>query len=379
MEELLRKNEQSPEFQFHVYSPADSEAEKAATCYDFSKFHFIDKFPYGIHGKIKRLLQKIINRIDSNHFHNSYIDRLIVELRKIYTPGMLLVVENGFVYSLPLREAFPDARIILHLHNDWVNPETRYRHSLLRAIDQFWAVSNYIEKRILSCGNTDVKLLYNGVSDRFYEPADQHRLNELRLKLGIHPQLRVILFAGRLCQQKGVQKLVEAYTKLKEENILLLILGGIFYTDNTPNKYVTILYEMCKKSPNPIRFTGYIPYEQIPLYYQLATFCVMPSEFEEPFGMVAVEALACGVPIIATKAGGLPEIITEECGILIDNDDHVTENLIPVMKMLLKEEKLLHEMKIFARKRAQKFTSSVMFTEFCKLLHNACNRDDSVL
>ena len=105
----------------------------------------------------------------------------------------------------------------------------------------------------------------------------------------------------------------------------------------------------------------------------------MPSEFEEPFGMVAAEALACGIPVIATKAGGLPEIVTEECGILIENDDHVTENLVPAMKKLLRNKVLLQQMKTAARKRALKFTSSAMFAEFRKLLHEACNLENSVL
>ena len=374
-EELLRRNELNPEFHFMVYTPTDPEAAKVASQYEHSEFHFISRSCNGIGEQVEYGLRRFTNRFNRNHFHDPYIDHVVAELRKIYTPGMILIVEHASLFTLPLREAFPEAKIILHLHNDWVNVDSVYCRPIVRAVNQFWAVSKYIKKRTLTCGDSDVRLLYNGVEERFYTPADVNSLNDLRKKLGISPQTRVILFAGRLNREKGIRKLVEAYGKLEKENILLLILGGINYMDNTMTGYAKALYEECAKSPNPIQFTGYIPYESIPLYYRLAKVCVMPSEFEEPFGMVAAEALACGVPVIATKAGGLPEIITPDCGILIENDAHVTENLIPAMEKLLNEQEVWARMKVAAEIQARKFTSSARFAEFCKLLNDACRQE----
>lgn len=91
--------------------------------------------------------------------------------------------------------------------------------------------------------------------------------------------------------------------------------------------------------------------------------------------MVVVEVLACEVSLIATKAGNLPEIIATDCGILVENDAHVAENLISAMEKILNNHAVWERMKVAAGVRACKFTSSARFAEFCKLLNDACRQE----
>ena len=78
--------------------------------------------------------------------------------------------------------------------------------------------------------------------------------------------------------------------------------------------------EICEVLGNHCYHAGVVNPANMHQYYPLADLVVVPSEFEEPFGMVAIEAMSCGTPVLATRRGGLPEIITNDVtGFLLDD------------------------------------------------------------
>ena len=75
-----------------------------------------------------------------------------------------------------------------------------------------------------------------------------------------------------------------------------------------------------------IVFTGFIHNSELPKYYQLGDIAVLPSLWEEPAGLTIIEAAACGIPVITTKKGGIPEYLGSE-GIYVDVDDRIIDSL----------------------------------------------------
>ncbi len=141
-----------------------------------------------------------------------------------------------------------------------------------------------------------------------------------KLKLGSHE--RVILYVGRFDERKGIETLVKACLLLKEkdvQNLKLIIVGGS--SDDMPDgderKRIENLVDQLGLQESTI-FAGRIGHDVLPLYYTAADVCVIPSHYE-PFGLVAIEAMACGVPVVASNVGGLKfTIIPEETGLLVE-------------------------------------------------------------
>jgi D-inositol-3-phosphate glycosyltransferase len=142
-----------------------------------------------------------------------------------------------------------------------------------------------------------------GVNPDLFKPMAK---NKARRQLGLNHQ-KVILFVGRIEPLKGLEQLVQAFTLMKEEKPpLLMIVGG----DDHSQGQIQTLKRMAKDLhvENRVTFVGSVAQEKLPLFYSAADICAIPSHYES-FGMVALESLACGTPIVATNVGGMKRIV----------------------------------------------------------------------
>jgi glycosyltransferase involved in cell wall biosynthesis len=148
-----------------------------------------------------------------------------------------------------------------------------------------------------------------------------------RSAIGIPYDSFVLVYSGRLTEEKGVLQLVHAVQKLDNiSNIRLLILGGGSYGDNLQQTAFTKKLEEETVSLNgKAFFTGYINYANIPAYLKIADLAVVPSIWDEPFGLTVVEAMAAGLPLITTRSGGNPEIC-ENIATIVEREN-IVDNL----------------------------------------------------
>jgi glycosyltransferase involved in cell wall biosynthesis len=139
----------------------------------------------------------------------------------------------------------------------------------------------------------------------------------------------VILFVGRLDSNKGLTVLLEAYGRLKEsaKDVSLCIVGK----DLNMGKEIHRIVE--KDGLEDVVIAGQVDKEMLLSFYSCADMLVLPSSYEA-FGMVLIEAMAKGVPVIGTNVGGIPEVLDDDrCGLMVPYGD--SEALSGAMERLL--------------------------------------------
>ncbi|MBD2520436.1 SUMF1/EgtB/PvdO family nonheme iron enzyme [Nostoc sp. FACHB-973] len=191
-----------------------------------------------------------------------------------------------------------------------------------------------------------------------------------RAELGIDKEAKVVLYVGRFDQRKGIETLVRAVneSELRDSKNLKLIIGG----GNTPGNSDGIERDRIEQIVNELgmsdftTFAGRLSQDILPTYYAAADVCVVPSHYE-PFGLVAIEAMASGTPVVASDVGGLQfTVIPEETGLLAPPQD-VTAFATAIDRILLNPE-WRDELGKTGRKRViSKFSWDVTADQLSKL------------
>lgn len=177
-------------------------------------------------------------------------------------------------------------------------------------------------------GNLDVEVIPYGLDTEAFQPRDRFLARQM---LGVPAEARVLLFVAQWLgdSYKGMATLVEALERLKHDrDLFLLVLGR---------------GEAVEKCQIPSRFLGSISEdERLSLVYSAADLFLLPS-LEDNFPNTALEALACGLPVVGSNVGGIPEIVREaETGVLFERGN--AEALAQAIQRVLPEHEQLHRM-----------------------------------
>jgi D-inositol-3-phosphate glycosyltransferase len=186
-----------------------------------------------------------------------------------------------------------------------------------------------------------------GVDTLWFRPMKRDRV---RCKLGLPDDEPIVLFVGRIEPLKGIDVLIEAAARV-DGSFRLLVVGGDG-KDVGRKEGLTDLARDLGLSDR-VTFFDAVPHADLPLYYNAADICVVPSYYES-FGLVAVEAMACGVPVVASRVGGLREtVIDGRTGYLVPwrCPDPFAERL----ELLLSNEPLRRKLGREARAAAERF------------------------
>jgi D-inositol-3-phosphate glycosyltransferase len=162
-----------------------------------------------------------------------------------------------------------------------------------------------------------VEIVPPGVDHDLFSPG-QRRTARSALRLGDGP---VLLFVGRIQPLKGADVAIDALARLSRHEPTLLIVGGPSGPEGEAELARLRRLAVSHGVEERVRFIAPQPHERLATYYRAADVCLVPSH-SESFGLVALEAAACGTPVIAASVGGLPSIVADgSTGFLVDGRD----------------------------------------------------------
>jgi D-inositol-3-phosphate glycosyltransferase len=194
----------------------------------------------------------------------------------------------------------------------------------LETVDRVVATSPQEEAHMRSLVSTkgNVDIIPCGTDTRAFGTVD--RLTA-RQQLGIAPEEKVVLYVGRFDPRKGIETLVRAIGRAElrdHPGLKLMIAGGSRpgEKDGFERERIEGIVAELGLSDRTV-FPGRLDHTQLPAYYAAADVCVVPSHYE-PFGLVAIEAMASGTPVVASDVGGLQyTVVPEETGLLAPPQD----------------------------------------------------------
>ncbi len=244
-------------------------------------------------------------------------------------------------YDLPvalLSAHFSKAKVIFGSGGTEFFPGYKY---LAKKVDHFFSCSEFNASQIKEYCGLEPYVLHNGVNTELFRPLSP----EVKIRQGLHisDADSVVMSACRLVGWKGINYAIKAVAELvgKGHSLKYLIAG-----DGEERGKLEALAKESDISDRVI-FLGSMQNSELPLYYSFADIAVFPSVADETFGISIAEAMACGVPVVTTRVGGIPEVVTEGTGILAPPRD--AHSLAEAMESLLVDNVLREKTGAMAR------------------------------
>ena len=223
----------------------------------------------------------------------------LIEAGDPYTPG-LAALRAGARLGVPvIGFCHTDLAALAALHfGDWAEKPVRHRWAkIYNQFDRVVAPSRYIAQRLAEAGVEGATALPLGVDVQQFNPGHADRAG-LRRRLGLAADRRLLVFAGRPAREKKIEVLVEAAARLGDPYTLLLV-GAAAPDAGAPENLLCLPYEADAGA-----------------LARLLASCdaFVHANDAEPFGLITLEAMACGLPVVGVGSGGLAETVDEAVG-----------------------------------------------------------------
>ena len=282
-------------------------------------------------------------------------------------PPDLIVAEGGTLTQCSaISRMFGRNRCLAHLHG-----QTACSHTMDEIYGGILALSEFIRDDYLRTSSLDRQrayILHNCIDTTLFTPGPAD--TALRASLGFAPGDFVVLFCGRLEPDKGIHKLLEAIAALDDPAVKLLIVGSPFFGRTQQSPFLHKLEQQAHALGGRVKFTGYVPNDRLPEYYRLADLVCVPTLVEEAAGLVGLEAMGCGRPVLATRSGGMPEYLAGSQAVLVDRGPELAAQLSWAIRMLREHPDLCTQMGAAGAKAAQKFSAPTFYAEFVRIVYD---------
>ncbi|MDR2594678.1 MAG: glycogen synthase [Fibromonadaceae bacterium] len=236
--------------------------------------------------------------------------------------------------------------------------------SAYKSADGVIAVSKDMKQDVIELYGVDenkVRVIYNGIDPDFYRPIFDEAILK---KHGIDPHRPFVLFVGRITRQKGISQLIQAIPQI-DKSAQIVLCAGAPDTPELAEECKNLIAHASEKRDGIIWIQEMMHHKELRIIYSHATVFATPSLYE-PFGIINLEAMACGTPVVGSAVGGIPEIIVEgETGFLVElehksptdfspkNPEKFQSNFAEKLNTLLTNPSLTEKMGKEARKRAE--------------------------
>jgi len=158
-----------------------------------------------------------------------------------------------------------------------------------------------------------VHVVYNGIDVTQWAPLED---DEAARALGLDPTRRSVVFVGRITRQKGLPYLLRAVERLPDD-VQVVLCAGAPDTAEIMAEVTGLVERLRERRSGIVWIDRHLPREELRVLLTAATTFVCPSVYE-PLGIVNLEAMACGAPVVGTATGGIPEVVVDgETGVLV--------------------------------------------------------------
>jgi spore coat protein SA len=250
---------------------------------------------------------------------SAYLRNVLLALRR--GSYDLIQVDNRPHYAAAIKAAFPHTPVALFLHSlTFVSPPqiSAERAAALLAKPDFVVANSAslykeLSQRYPKCRRS-LRKVWLGVDAERFRPPSVEEKRRMKQRYGLDGSFTV-LFVGRVIPRKGIPVLLKAMRHVRRSvpNAKLVIAG------TGKASYLRKLKGQARKLRVPAVFTGLLSHKSIHRIYRLADCFVCPSQRHEAFGLVNVEAMACGVPVVASRIGGIGEAVQDgKSGFLVN-------------------------------------------------------------
>jgi spore coat protein SA len=272
-------------------------------------------------------------------------DRRAAGLIRRISPD-LVHVHNRPLLALNLKTWFPRLPVLLHMHNIYsiLGKRERPAPDTPIPVDAFLACSNFVleqERQRLGNGAKAHYVVYNGVDPAAFAPWWKRgaEVKTVRRQYGLGDE-PVVLFAGKIRESKGVGLLMAAMRRVwaRLPQAALALAGGTEFGRGRTGRetpFFRQFREQVARAPGRVLLTGFVPHEDMARTYLLGDVFAAPSQKPEGMPLVLLEAAACGLPIVTTRMGGIPEVVREgDNGLLLNNTQDPAELAEKILALL---------------------------------------------
>lgn len=374
---FMNENEKSNTFSINVFSEYDEKALEEAKKYKNTSVIFIKS------NFLVDLVDKCLFFIAKNIFKkkNSHSYRFI--FKRLHFLNKVSLYLNKSDYDKILLENHPTQYLALKWRNNYKKYENKYYYhchneltntygckDIMEKTNNFICVSEFRKKTIenyLGFESTNFSVVRNGIDTKTInkKPTNKEK-QEILDKYNINKNDKILIYTGRVVDGKGVKELVSSLKKVKYKNFKLLLLGSSINALNVKTPYEEEVINIVSDIKDKVIFTGFINYDELYKYYGIADIAVLPSIMDDSAPLTVVESLSCGLPVITTDSGGIPEYANDKCAIILKRDHHIINNLAKSIDYLLNDDKKCQEMSEESIKAAEELTLKV----YCTNLNN---------
>lgn len=376
--QLIQENEVQQRLDLICVSVPDDAAQEQAALYPHTRLYYLPhKDERGLWGPVCGMMRRMNQPAPLDPWYNR-----VAKLVKEEAPDLVIAEGGNLLEAAHISRQVGRDKMLAHLHM-----QTQCTPELESIYSGVIAISRYVAGLWTPTRPMAVHLVPNCVDVARFCPggkAEKARAQALRAELGFAKEDFVVLFCGRICPEKGIHRLVEALHACGDPAVKLLVIGSPFFDDESDSPFFTQLRERAAdlQAQGRVVFTGFIHNDKLPDYYRAADAACFPALWDEPAGITAIEAMACGCPVIAARSGGMPEYLEETGSLLVDRDEVVfgtltaprpeakpmTESLLEAIHYLRIHPRIRSRIKKAGVERAQAYSRQAYYEHFCRLV-----------
>lgn len=363
---LIDENEIENKMDITVISIFDSKAKRQSNNYKNTHFIFIhfNCFFEKIFYKIKVFIFKLFKYRINIHLYT-----IIYNLFILFKNFDLIIIESADPELSLISKKNTLKKTIGHIHGKMSGTKL-----MNNKFGYYIAISDFIKNEFLKnsdINSNQVYLLKNGINlSKFNVNISKE---EAKNKIGLSNK-KIVLFVGRIIKEKGIKELIDAFNMINMKNVKLIVVGSSNFGNKEKTSFEIEIEQLISNNEN-ILHLGYLDNSSLLVYYKAADVTVMPSICEEAAGLVALESLACGTPLIITNSGGLPEYVGKNAALTVNIDNQLVSNLAQSIEKALSSPTLTNSLSSYGKITVKEYSQNNYYIGYYNILCDILKRN----